>query len=172
MGRNALHVFILILIIVLVSAAVRVVHDQWFPRRPDIHHIRPDLHMEFVRDELDLTDDQTERFEAMIDSFANQTRPIRDSLHEKRMALFDEMSSEQPSLDVLDELAEDIGALEIKLKKRTMRHMLERDDVLTPEQKEKLFSVFRERQARMDPHGPRHTPMGKGFGRPHRESGE
>jgi Spy/CpxP family protein refolding chaperone len=163
MGSKLLHIIILVLVIIVISAAVRVAHDRWFPPRPDTHREPPDLHSGFVREELGLTDQQVQQFEALVDSFARQTEPIRDSLHQKRTALFDEMSSDEPSLEVLDGLAEDIGNLEIRLKKRTIRHMLEHDEVLTPEQKSKLVSAFRERHDRMGRPSPHHRPMGRGF---------
>jgi Spy/CpxP family protein refolding chaperone len=172
MGSKFLHIIILVVVIIVISAAVRVLHDRWFPPRPDIHHGRPDLHSGRVREELDLTDEQVERFEALVDSFARQTEPIRDSLYQKRTALFDEMSSDEPSLEVLDGLAEDIGNLEIRLKKRTIRHMLQHDEVLTPEQKSRLVSMFRERHDRMDRPDPHRRPMGKRFGKHQSESGE
>jgi Spy/CpxP family protein refolding chaperone len=71
-----------------------------------------------------------------------------DSLRTKRAELTEEMSAKEPSVTKLDSLTEEIGALDVRLQKKTIMHMLEEKAFLTPEQQKKFFSLFRERQER------------------------
>jgi Spy/CpxP family protein refolding chaperone len=170
MKKNLIILFLVLLTIINIAALATFAYHRFhskreFPLRggPDV---RPDRHMDFIKYELGLNEEQMKEYESRCDRFREETKPIHDSLRAKRKELIDAIAAEQPSVEKLDRLAEEIGALEITLKKKTTAHLLEGKAILTPEQQNKLFSLFRERRDRA--RGMR--DRGRGIGKGHRHS--
>lgn len=176
MKKNPIILFLVLLTIINVAALATFAYHRFhskrdFPLRggPDR---QPDRHMDFVKHELGLNEEQAKEFESRNDGFREETKPIHDSLRAKRKELMDEISAEGPSVEKLDRLAEEIGALEITLKKRTTAHLLEGKAILTPEQQQKFLSLLKERGDRMRLKWNRGKGIGRGPGHPDFEEGE
>lgn len=176
MKKNLIILFLVLLTIINIAALATFAYHRFhfkrdFPPmgRPDM---RPDRHMDFIKDELGLNEEQVKEFESRNERFREETKAIHDSLRAKRWELMDEMAAEVPSVEKLDRLAEEIGALEITLKKRTTEHLLEGKSILTPEQQQKFFSLLKERRDRARGFRDRGTGIGKGLGHPDFEEGE
>jgi Spy/CpxP family protein refolding chaperone len=97
-----------------------------------------------IRQELGLSQEQAEEFEARFEKFRAETKPITDSLEAKKMEMMNELSAARPSMERVDKLAGEIGALHEQLQKKMALNLLEGKSLLTPEQQEKFFSLFRE----------------------------
>ena len=172
MKKNLVILFLILLTIINVAALATIAYHRFHPKRHFPPMGRPDRGMSFIKQELDLNEEQVKEFEAQAKRFKIETEPIRDSLRAKRRDLMDEVAAEQPSMDKLDKLTEEIGALQAALQKKTTMHLLQRKSLLTPEQQKNFFSLFKEGRDRMsglmDP--------GRGRGRPpkppHFEEGE
>ncbi len=176
MKKNLAILLLILLTIVNVAALATFAYHRFhfkkdFPLRggPDV---KPDRHMDFIKQELDLNEEQVKEFESQDKRFREETKPIHDSLRAKRKELMDEIAVEEPSVEKLDRLAEEIGTLEITLKKKTTAHLLEGKAILTPEQQKKLFSLFRERRDRARGLRDRGRGIGKGLGHPDFEEGK
>jgi Spy/CpxP family protein refolding chaperone len=176
MKKNLIVLFLVLLTIINIAALATFAYHRFhfkrdFPRRggPDV---QPDRHMDFIKQELDLNEEQLKEFESQADRFKEETKPILDSLRTKRRALMDEIAVEEPSRDKLNMLTEEIGALQGELHKKTIVHLLEEKSILTPEQQQKFFSLLKERRDRARGFRDRGRGIGKGLGHPDFEEGE
>ena len=97
-----------------------------------------------MKQELNLSEEQAQEFQARFEKFRTETEPIMDSLEAKKAEMMSEISAEQPSMARLDQLAGEIGALQTQLQKRMILHLLEGKSLLTPQQQKKFFSLFKE----------------------------
>lgn len=142
--KNLLILFLVLLTIVNVAALATIAFHRFRPNRPFHPMEPPQPPREFIKQQLGLTEEQAQKFESHMERFRAQTAPILDSLRAKRTELMEEMSAEKPSVAALDRLTEEIGALEIGLKKKAITHMLEGRSFLTSEQQKRFFSLFGE----------------------------
>jgi Spy/CpxP family protein refolding chaperone len=149
MKKNLVILFLALLTIINIAALATFTYHRFHPKGPFHPMDRPDKPESFVRRELDLNEKQAKEFEAHFKKFRMEMEPIMDSLRAKRAELTEEMSAEKPSAAKLDKLTEEIGALDVRLQKKTIMHMLEGKAFLTPEQQKKFFSLFKEGQERM-----------------------
>ena len=159
--KNLLVLFLILLTIVNVAALATIAYHRFHAKRPFRPAGRPDGHMQFLKQELGLSEEQASDFESHMQRFRMETEPIHDSIRIMRTELMSELTKQEPDAGRLDQLAEEIGALEVDLKKKSITHMLEGKKLLTPEQQKKFFSHFREGLERMHPV----RDPGKRFGR-------
>ena len=151
--RNILILFLVLLTIVNVAALVTIGYNRFHARRPLRPMGPPEGPMDFLRQELGLSEEQARQFEAHMERFRTDTEPLHDSIATMQAELMSEMTKEEPDSRRLNQLAEEVGALEISLKKRSIRHMLEGKALMTPEQQKRFFSHFREGLNRLHPMG-------------------
>ena len=146
MKKNLLILFLIVLTLINVAALVTIAYHRFYPRKPfPLPPERTDTPVGFIKQELDLSEEQVEKFEAHFRKIKGEMEPIFDSLRAKRTKLMDEVSVEQPNMDKVNTLTEEIANLQIELQKKAIMHMLEEKSFLTPEQQKKFFTFFRER---------------------------
>ncbi|KPJ59349.1 MAG: hypothetical protein AMJ46_11475 [Latescibacteria bacterium DG_63] len=142
MKRNLVILAIVVLVIINISALATIIHNRWFgvPRPPvEPRHMHP---VTFLREHLKLDESQIAEFQARRSSFESEIERVREDMEQKREALMEELRAESPDTLRIDQLVEEIGALQAQLQKRAIRHMLQEQSILTPEQREKFFSMF------------------------------
>jgi Spy/CpxP family protein refolding chaperone len=149
MKKNLAILLLILLTVVNVVALATIAYHRFHPRKPFHPEIRPDMHKDFIKQELNLDETQVEQFEANVEKLKTEMEPILDSLRAKRRDLVHELMAAEPSMDKLDRLSEEIGALHVQLGKKTTAHMLKAKSFLTPEQQKKFFSLFEEGGDRM-----------------------
>lgn len=149
MKKNLAILLLILLTVVNVAALATIAYHRLESKRRFRPVGRPDTPMNCIKQELGLNEKQVKEFESHDKRFREETKPIHDSLRAKRKELMDEIAAEKPDVDKLDKLAEEIGALETTLKKKTTTHLLEGKEILTPEQQKKFFSLFKEGRDRM-----------------------
>jgi Spy/CpxP family protein refolding chaperone len=159
--RNLLVLFLILLTVVNVAALATIAYHRVHAKRPFLPMGRPDERRNFLRQELGLSEQQAKEFQTHVERFRTEMGPIHDSIRIMRAELMSELSRQEPDAARLNQLAEEIGALEVDLKKKSITHMLEGKALLTPEQQKKFFSHFREGMDRMHPM----RDHGKRFGR-------
>jgi len=146
MKKNLVILFLILLTIVNIAALVTFAYHRFQPR-PHLPPLNlPDKPENFIRRELNLNEEQMKQFETHFNKFKMEMDSILDSLRVKRDQLTEEMTSGEPSAASLDSLADEIGALEVRLQKKTITHMLDAKTFLTPDQQKKFFSLFKEGQ--------------------------
>lgn len=144
MKKNLAILLLIFLTVVNVAALATIAYHRFHFKKPFPPPGRSDIHMDFMKRELDLNEEQIKEFESHREKFRIETEPILDSIRAKRKELMDKIAAEKPNVEKLDKLAEEIGALETRLKKKTTAHLLEGKALLTPEQQKKFFSLFKE----------------------------
>jgi Spy/CpxP family protein refolding chaperone len=172
MKKNSVILFLVLLTIINIAALATFAYHRFHPKMHFPPMDQPDTPERFMKRELDLSEEQVKEFEAQRERFKIETEPILDSIQAKRKELMDEIAAEKPNVDKLDKLTEEIGALEITLKKKTTAHLLEGKALLTLEQQKKFFSLFdegRDRMRRWRDHG---KGIGERPGHPNFEEGE
>ncbi len=156
--KNLLILFLILLTIVNVAALATITYNRLHAKRPFPPMGRPDRRSDFLKQELGLSEHQAKEFQMHTERFRTEMEPIHDSIRIMRAELMSELTEQEPDAGRLNQLAEEIGALEVDLKKKLITHMLEGKALLTPEQQRKFFSHFREGLDRMHPmrdHGKR-----------------
>jgi Spy/CpxP family protein refolding chaperone len=156
MKKNLAILLLVLLTVINIAALVTFAYYRFFPQMPFSPMERSEPPARFIQKELGLNEQQMKEFESHFNKFRDVTRPLVDSLREIRMELNREIAAEHPNTANLDQLTDEIGRLEISLQKRTIEHMLETKNFLTPEQQKKFFSLFREGQRQM------RNPMDRG----------
>jgi len=141
--------FLVLLTIVNVSALVTMGYHRLHFERHSPPVCPPKSPESFIRQELNLNEKQAKEFESQAKRFREEIEPIRDSLESKKSDLINEIMGEKPNQDKLNQLSEEIGALHVELENRTSLHLLEGKSLLTPEQQQKFFSLFKEGRKRI-----------------------
>ena len=159
--KNLLILFLVLLTIVNVAALATIAYHRFHAKRPFPPIGRFEGRGDFLKQELGLSEQQAKEFQAHMQRSRTEMEPIRDSIRIMRAELMFELTKQEPDAQRLNQLAEEIGALEVDLKKKSITHMLEGKTLLTPEQQKKFFSHFREGLDRMHPMRDR----GRRFGR-------
>lgn len=159
--KNLIIVFLVLLTIVNVAALATIAYHRLHAKRPFPLMGRPDGRRDFLKQELGLSEQQAKEFRTHMERFRTEIQPIHDSIGIMRTELMFELTEQEPDAGRLNQLAEEIGALEVDLKKKSITHMLEGKTLLTPEQQKKFFSHFRKGLDRMHPV----RDHGKRFGR-------
>lgn len=172
MKKNLVILFLIVLTIINIAALATFAYHRFHPKRSFPPMDRSDTPERFIQRELDLNEEQVKEFEAQRERFKIETEPLLDSIKAKRKELRDEIATEGPNVEKLDKLAEEIGALEITLKKKTTAHLLEGKALLTPEQQKKFFSLFKEGRDRIKGFMDRGRGKGKSPRHPNFEEGE
>jgi Spy/CpxP family protein refolding chaperone len=163
MKRKLLVLGIIILVIANISALVTIAYNRWFKSEEAFRSASPRHSFAFLCGELSLTEDQMAQLQALRASFDNQIGEVRITLREKRAALMEELRRAAPDSTRINQLIDEIGTLQSELQKQAIRYMLQEKATLTPEQREKFFSMFEEhfhrrgmmpRPGRIRPRGP------------------
>jgi Spy/CpxP family protein refolding chaperone len=148
MRKNLVILFLILLTIVNIAALVTFAYHRFQPKPPMPPMNPPENPENFIRHELGLNEEQAKQFETHFNKLKMEMDPLLDSLKVKRSELTEEMAAGVPGMDRLDSLAEEIGAMEIRLQKKMIIHMLETKAFLNPEQQKKFFMLFKEGQDR------------------------
>lgn len=99
---------------------------------------------EFLRKELKLTNTQYKEIQDLDSRVFRAYQILLDAQCEYNFKMVEELSSETPSKEVLDSLANRIGKMQASLKRFSVTHFLNIKSVCTHEQDEKLDVLLRE----------------------------
>ena len=142
MKRKVLVSVIVILAVVGLSTLTTVMYMRWFTHKEARFSPRREHSLVFLSRELGLSDAQIAEIEAQRNLFEKQIDSTRAELGEKRRAVMDELRAGKPDTVRIDQLVSDIGVLQSELEKKAIRHMLQEQAILTPEQRGKFLSMF------------------------------
>ncbi|HEY4613571.1 MAG TPA: periplasmic heavy metal sensor [Bacteroidota bacterium] len=149
---------VVLLVIMNISALTTV----WFQqhrrqevlRRPELERPGPPQQrvMQFLKEELQLTEGQTTQFAEYQKRHFAHARVIRDAIRDLKHELFQELSTQGPDTVKVQRLAAAIGAEQSELEKITFYHFLDLKRMCTPVQQPKLDALFDELLRMLDPH--------------------
>ncbi len=100
--------------------------------------------LEFLRDELGLTDDQYQEVIRLDEATFRAYHLVVDLLCEANIELLEEMSKDMPDQEVIDKLTKKIGTLNTTLKKETVKHFEHVRSICDDEQKARLTALFKD----------------------------
>lgn len=101
-----------------------------------------DQRTRFFRDELSLDDSQLDQFREINRNFNRKARGIEMNLNRLREDLINELGAQNPDSVRLNQLAGEIGENHRELKQVNSAFYLNMKKICTPEQQQKLFSIF------------------------------
>lgn len=96
----------------------------------------------YFRDQLGLSDEQTDRIREINRSFNRSARTIETKLAELRQGMIDELGRENSDTIWLKNSAVEIGNNHRELKELTTKFYLDMKKVCSPEQQKKLHTIF------------------------------
>ena len=94
-------------------------------------------------DLIALTDEQKRQVEDIRRDFLPKVAGIRQSLRQKRIQLNDLLFIESPDRKTIAGKSSEISALQAKLEREVIDHILQEKELLTPEQKREFHQVIR-----------------------------
>ena len=130
--------------------------------RPD-HMMPPPQNMgRFITNELGLSEEQAVQFKELQDQHRQQNQVAQSMARELRRALFQELAKSSPDTTRIQDLQNQLARQQAARNETLAAHFLELKAICTPEQQEKLGTIFL-RALRPPP------PPGGRLGRPPRE---
>jgi len=108
---------------------------------------------QFFKSELKLTPEQEKIFKDNRRQFFENSKVLFDSLEKERIQMIEEFSKPSPDSVTLYNIADQIGELHALLKYETIRNLLKLQAICTPEQIQKLTTVYKDL---IGPEGPMH----------------
>ncbi|MFH1360355.1 MAG: Spy/CpxP family protein refolding chaperone [Candidatus Omnitrophota bacterium] len=94
-----------------------------------------------IAEELVLTDEQQKALKEHRESFREETKALRDSLRTKQEALHAQLEKYDADQTVVNNLANEVKALQSQLVDQRVSSISEVKNILTPEQFDKLQSI-------------------------------
>jgi Spy/CpxP family protein refolding chaperone len=94
-------------------------------------------------DLIALTNEQKRQVEDIRRDFLPKVEGIRQSLRSNRLQLNELLFTEVPDLKTIAEKSNEISALQAKLEREVIDHILQEKELLSPEQKREFYQVIR-----------------------------
>ncbi len=94
-------------------------------------------------DLIALTKEQKQQVEEIRKDFLPKVEGIRQALRQKRLQLNDLLFTEKPDMKSISEKSGEISALQAKLEREVIDHILQEKEILSPEQKRQFYDVIR-----------------------------
>jgi Spy/CpxP family protein refolding chaperone len=94
-------------------------------------------------DLIALTNEQKRQVEDIRRDFLPKVEGIRQSLRGNRLQLNELLFAEVPDMKTIAEKSNEISALQAKLEREVIDHILQEKELLSPEQKREFYQVIR-----------------------------
>jgi len=170
MSRKLL-IIALIISVAINLAAVFTIGFYWREVRSHKRDIRPrwtervhDWHESPLRRELNLTEEQLEVLNRYQQEMRQKMLPYRQELFTKRKELMELLKETEPNKERADSLFREIVSLQMELEAHIFDNLWYLRSMLTPEQRERLETLFHElfEKRRPPEPPPHHTPSPHG----------
>ena len=96
----------------------------------------------FIKDQLNLTDEQKNKFDKYMKEHAEITRKMNDEIGALKKEILIESFSPNPDSNKVNDLTQEIGKTQGEYEKFLYEHFQKLASVCNPEQKEKLKNIF------------------------------
>jgi len=163
-----LVIIIILLAITLIATVGTMVygyynHRDLVKRFDENPQARTERQNEFLREKLNLSDEQIEVFKSSRESFHEQTLEVNKEIEGVTLELIDEISAENPNPKIIDSLIDRYGELH-KIQRRIMAdHLLEIKEACRPDQFNEFKRILRRTQKyNMRRQGAKHGRMRRG----------
>ena len=115
-------------------------------------------HKHLLYEELNLNQEQLHRLKPLRDSFHAFVAEQGGRIKSKQLELIDLLSGEHIDRSAINTKQEEIQVLQRQMKVKVIDHLIEESKMFTPEQRQKFFSLLRERIEKSDGPRPRWMP--------------
>lgn len=172
--RKILIVAIIVLFAINISALATIIFNNYQVKKRFEQNelVRKDAQTRgmnyFLKDELNLSNEQFESFKAINDKYFKKSQDIAFKLHNNRILLLEEVAKLNPNMDILDQSAKEIGELHYELKLNTIQHFMELKELCNDEQQKYLQGFFMKIIEEQDNSFPRRRNRFDGNDRPGR----
>ncbi len=92
---------------------------------------------------IEMTEAQARELEPLLEEFARERGRLCVGMDQARGELIDAMASDEPDLDRVRRMQDEIVDVQRRMQDLTVRQILKEKEVLTPEQQEELFKYLR-----------------------------
>ena len=142
MKKRLIAFGIIFLVVINISALATLMYNRWFKaQRLDLAADSSES-LAAIQNKMSLSTEQLERMRNLRSSYEADIDEIRWQMQEKRKVLVAEIKKAKPDIALINELIDEIGNLQSRVQKRTIRNLLKDKSILTPTQREKYFSMF------------------------------
>lgn len=150
---------ILLVVINLLALGTILWHVTRKPHAPPPPQKRdPDQTQYFLRNELNLSEKQVQRFEELGQQHHQQSMRIKNEIHRLKGEIMNELFLAEPDLTGIKNLAEEIGSKEAEKEILLFNHFLDLAEVCEPEQREKFNTIIHELLEMIRPQEPQGPP--------------
>jgi len=176
--KRFLIIVIIVLIIINVSALVTIYYNSKIKVKRinetnlQKEEIRKMGMYHFLKDELNLSENQFEEFKSANQEYILNTQNISTKLSNYRHLLIREIANKNPNKENIDSISRQIGNLHYDLKLITSDHFLDLKEICNDDQQESLQHLFirmisiQDKEPRRNEHRRQHKE------RPHRRRGK
>jgi len=146
--KTLLIVSIIVFVLINISALVTIFYKgkvnerRAFDVNVQKEQIRQSGMYGYFRKELDLSDEQFDDFKEINRTYSFKAHDISKELNEARHSLINEISKSNPSSELIDSIAKEIGNLHYRLKLLTADHFIELKTICNEEQQIALQKLF------------------------------
>jgi Spy/CpxP family protein refolding chaperone len=160
MKRNVLLLVLVFLFIVNGTALVTLAYHRWIKPAPEYSGQET---VDALRETMSLTEGQLLKMKRLREALDSRVEVLRDQIQVKRAELMAALEEADPDLASIDRTIDEIGALQSRIEKQTVRNLLRDKRVLNPAQQSQYLGMFREHV--------RGRGLGRGQGRGRRARG-
>ena len=150
-SKNNILLWVIIVLLILILSAMgtimfhvhsnRMKHDQ--PREPQNE-------ISQIKEKLNFTDEQTEKFKLIKEKHDEIVNPIKSQIDDERSKLNNEMSSDNTDTAKLNKILTNIAELRLKMAKEQINMFLEIKKICNPDQLAKFSSYTKDKIMRTD----------------------
>jgi Spy/CpxP family protein refolding chaperone len=141
MKRNVLLLVLLFMFIINGTALVTLAYHRWIKPVPD-HSGQGTV--EALQEPMSLSEGQLMKMKSLREALGNRVGVFRRQIQEKRAALLAALEETDPDLASIDRMIDEIGALQSRIEKHTIRNLLQDKRLLNPSQQSQYLGMFRE----------------------------
>ena len=151
-------------IVLLIGLNILTLGSMWFmhAHRPPPHHPEGEMFAprgkhgppggeklnRFLKNELQLSDEQNKRFKELRQQHREKMRQLREELHQLHEAFHNSHTSGTPNKQQLEQKADELTQKERELKQLNIEHFLSMRQLLQPEQRQRFDELFKEMRQR------------------------
>ena len=163
MKKKHVVLALVLLFAINIAALATLTYNRWLrPQSRGFQQDALDIGSD-LRFEMSLTPRQMESIQDRRVSFENEIEYLRNKMWQTKNSIVQETRRPNPDIDRIDALIEEFSGLQASIQKKTMRNLLKDKELLTPQQRERYFSLFEDH---MRGQGRGHRGRGRGRGGP------
>ena len=145
MKRKFLYIIMAVLLVVNLTAFATFTYHRCCGKPESCRYVQPKNEGTFLCKELSLTDAQIAEMKNESDAFHSQADSINTSLNAKRTELINLLMQANPDTGKINQQVDEVNSLQAALQKQVIFYLLQRKEIMTPEQQKKFFAILKSR---------------------------